>query len=328
MILKDNIEDFFSPLDLLETKQKRTGKFIEEFTEEYEIEKQLHLVIREKLFYDSQSIIIRKHRRFASYPLHSHQFLEFNYMLSGQSKQIVNGEKIILKEKQVLLLDTNSKHELLPLGEKDLLINFLFRTSDMNIDMLKNIDNQNSSLTYNFLMSAILGSGYQDNFLILDINNHLEIQITFEQMIVEFFSQHNLTKELLNSYSQVLFLQLSRVYHSQLSKIYEGITNVDLPLRVLQKIENNYRDITLSSLAAELGYNKNYLSNTIKEKTGKNFKELVTEQRLKEAHRLILSTNANIESIAEYVGYFNKTQFYKKYREYFETTPNKVRNLR
>lgn len=249
-------------------------------------------------------------------------------MLSCQSKQIVNGEKIILKEKEVLLLDTNSEHELQPLGENDLLINFLFRTSDMSIDILKNIDSQNPSLTYNFLMSAILGSGYQDNFLILDINKHPEVQITFEQMIVEFFSRHRLTKELLNSYSQVLFLQLSRIYHSQLSKIYEGITNVDLLLRILQKIESSYRDITLSDLATELGYNKNYLSNTIKEKNGKTFKELVTEQRLKEAHQLILSTNATVDSIAEYVGYFNKTQFYKKYREYYKTTPNKIRNLR
>lgn len=133
---------------------------------------------------------------------------------------------------------------------------------------------------------------------------------------------------MLNSYSQVLFLQLSRIYHSQLSKIYEGITNVDLLLRILQKIESSYRDITLSDLATELGYNKNYLSNTIKEKNGKTFKELVTEQRLKEAHQLILSTNATVDSIAEYVGYFNKTQFYKKYREYYKTTPNKIRNLR
>ncbi|WP_035050983.1 AraC family transcriptional regulator [Carnobacterium pleistocenium] len=326
--MKNSIEKFFLPLDKLEIKQKETGIFIEEFIEENEINELSPLVIRENLFYDSQSIIIRKHRRFASYPLHSHQFLEFNYMLSGQSNQIVNGEKIILKEKQILLLDTNSEHELQPLGENDLLINFLFHTSDMSIDMLKNIDSQSSGLTYNFLMSAILGSGYQDNFLILDINNYPEIQITFEQMIIEFFSQHRLTKEILNSYSQVLFLQLSQVYHSQLSKIYDSITNFDLPLIVLQKIERNYRDITLSGLAAELGYNKNYLSNLIKEKTGKNFKELVTQQRLKEAHQLILSTNANIESIAEYVGYFNKTQFYKKYREYFKTTPNKVRNLR
>lgn len=326
--MKGSIEDFFLPLDELEIKQKKTGVFIEEFVEENEMNELLPLVIRENLFYDSQSIIIRKHRRFASYPLHSHQFLEFNYMLSGQSNQIVNGEKIILKEKQILLLDTNSEHELQPLGENDLLINFLFHTSDMSIDMLKNIDSQNSGLTYNFLMSAILGSGYKDNFLILDINNYPEIQITFEQMIIEFFSQHRLTKEILNSYSQVLFLQLSQVYHSQLSKIYDGIANFDLPLIVLQKIESNYRDITLSGLAAELGYNKNYLSNIIKEKTGKNFKELVTQQRLKEAHQLILSTNANIESIAEYVGYLNKTQFYKKYREYYETTPNKVRNLR
>lgn len=322
----DELLKLFLPLDELEQQQKRTGKFIKEFEEEAQELNQF--VIKDQLFYDTQNIIIRKHRRFAPYPLHSHQFLEFNYMLSGESKQIINGNEVVLKEKQVLLLDTNSEHELAPLGEKDILINFLFRTKDLNIDILKRINSENTGLTYDFIMNAVLGSDYHDNYLILDIRKYAEIQATLEQMILEFLARNRLTSEILTAQSQVLFLQLSRVYHSQLAKIYSDISNADLMIETLYQIENDYRELTLEKLAAKLGYNKNYLSNAIKKKTGKTFKELLTEQRLNEAHRLILATNLPIETVADYVGYSNRTQFYKKYKDYFGTTPNKVRKLR
>ncbi|WP_159721960.1 AraC family transcriptional regulator [Enterococcus sp. CSURQ0835] len=322
------IKDIFLPLDKLEIKQKETGIFAKEFEEENLTNDSQSLVIHDKLFYDSQNILIRKHRRFAPYPLHSHQFLEFNYMLAGESQQVVNGKELRLKEKQLLLLDTNSEHELAALGPNDLLINFLFRTKELNIDLLKRIDTRSAGLTYNFLMSAILGNNYNDNFLVLDLTEHPEIQTTFEQMMHEFHEPKRLTKEIMDAYTQILFLQLSRVYHSQLEKIYHGVQDADFMIKVLQRIENDYRKLTLLDLAAEFGYNKNYLSNMIKEKTGKTFKELVTLQRLNEAHRLVLTTDAAIETIAEFVGYSNKTQFYKKYRDYFGATPKEIRHLR
>ncbi|MDY4307725.1 hypothetical protein SNF32_12285 [Enterococcus mundtii] len=58
-------------------------------------------------------------------------------MYCGTSEQIVNGLPITLKEGQLLLLDTNSRHELMPLGEHDILLNFLFKTNDININLLK-----------------------------------------------------------------------------------------------------------------------------------------------------------------------------------------------
>lgn len=318
------IQELFLPLDEIEITQKETGRFIEEFAEE----EQNQFKLQDQLFFADRNILIRKHRRFAPYPKHSHQFLEFNYMLSGKSEQIVNGKRIVLEESQLMLLDTNSEHELMALGEEDILINFLFKTKELNIDLLKNIDNRSVGLTYDFIMNAILGPNYHENYLILDLHNNPEIQSTLTQMILEFYQNQHLGNEIINAHSQLLFLQLSRVYHSQLTKIYSDIKNADTIISVLQKIEQDYQTVTLDSLAMELGYNRNYLSNLIKKKTQKTFKELVTEERLQEAHRLITATNLPIETIAEYVGFSNKTQFYKKFKQRYNDTPYKIRSLK
>lgn len=319
----ESLTALFAPLDKIELAQKETGTFIEEFAEE----EQNRFKLQDQLFFADRPILIRKHRRFAPYPKHSHQFLEFNYMLSGTSTQIVNGKQIVLEPSQLLLLDTNSEHELMALGEEDILINFLFKTKELHIDLLKRIDNRSVGLTYDFIMNAILGPHHHENYLILDLRNNPEIQSTLAQMILEFYQNQHLGREIIDAYAQLLFLQLSRVYHAQLDKIYD-VRHADTIISVLQKIEQEYQTITLDRLALDLGYNRNYLSNLIKKKTQKTFKELVTEERLQEAHRLILATSLPIETIAEYVGFSNKTQFYKKFKQRYGETPHQIRGMK
>lgn len=322
------IEELYGPLDEFEQQQQRTGRFIKEFQEENASDQQHNFQLNDQLFADHSSIVIRKHRRFAPYPRHSHQFMELNYMYQGSSQQIVNGESLLLREKEVLLLDSNSEHELAPLGENDLLINFLFRTQDLNLGVLKNIDSRSAGLTYDFIMNAIVGHDSEERHLVLDISQNPEIQTTFEEMIREYQAKRHLTNEVLHAYSQILFLQLSRVYHAQLTQIYPDSGRYGSMIKILQRIENDYRQLTLEELAHDLGYNRNYLSNLIKQKSGKTFKELITEQRLRTAHDLVLSTDLPIETISAYVGFSNKTYFYKKYRAFYHETPSNIRKLR
>ncbi|MGO3610780.1 MAG: hypothetical protein ACTIOL_13660, partial [Enterococcus sp.] len=106
------------------------------------------------------------------------------------------------------------QHELYPLGENDLLINFLFKTSDINLSAFKRIDSEHIGLTYDFLMNTVLSKDYYENHLLLDLKDNQEIQDTFEQMIREFYFDKRLCNEVLNAFSQVLFLQLFHIYRT------------------------------------------------------------------------------------------------------------------
>ncbi|WP_368251124.1 helix-turn-helix domain-containing protein [Enterococcus sp. 2201sp1_2201st1_B8_2201SCRN_220225] len=322
--MEAKIFNYLTTIDEQEQQQRKTGRFTEEFAEEKGALNP-RLKIQNHLFAEDRPIVIRKHRRFAPYPLHSHQFLEFNYMLKGTSHQIVNGKSLTLKENQLLLLDTDSCHELAALGEGDLLINFLFRTKDLKIDSLKRIDAESAGMTYDFIMNAVLGPNFHENYLMLDLVEEPEVRLTLEQMITEAFSNRRLASEILNSQSQVLFLQLTRIYQSQIASIYWEATKDDVLISILQRIEDDFASLTLNQLAQDLGYNRNYLSNMVKERTGATFKELLTLERLKNAHSLLLSTGLPIEHIAHYCGFSNKTQFYKKFFQQYNKTPYQVR---
>lgn len=90
-------------------------------------------------------------------------------------------------------------------------------------------------------------------------------------------------------------------------------------------IDNHYNDINLTDTAAHFGFNKNYFSSLVKEKTGKSFVEHVDQRRMKEAKRLLALPNISLEEIIQRVGFSSKSFFYKKFNRYYGMTPLAMR---
>jgi mannose-6-phosphate isomerase-like protein (cupin superfamily) len=103
-------------------------------------------------FFNNCSVSIRKHNRFADYPLHTHQFFEINYMLRGEADEIVDGQPLHLAQGDVLLLDIGSQHAIKALGADDLMINVLFRDRNLSLDLLTQLQAQ-KSVFYDFLLN-------------------------------------------------------------------------------------------------------------------------------------------------------------------------------
>jgi YesN/AraC family two-component response regulator len=94
-----------------------------------------------------------------------------------------------------------------------------------------------------------------------------------------------------------------------------------LAMQMLDEIRSHYQKLTLSDLAAEFAYNKNYLSNLFTKVVGKPFSVVLTEERLLRAHELIQNTTTPISEICKAVGIRNKSFFYHKYAEKFDHAP-------
>ena len=62
-----------------------------------------------------------------------------------------------------------------------------------------------------------------------------------------------------------------------------------------QYIDQHYNDISLAQAAKYFGFNRNYFSTMVKEKTGKSFVEHVDERRMKEARRLLAKPNISLK---------------------------------
>lgn len=267
-------------------------------------------------FFNNCSVSIRKHNRFADYPLHTHQFFEINYMLRGEADEIVDGQPLHLAQGDVLLLDIGSQHAIKALGADDLMINVLFRDRNLSLDLLTQLQAQ-KSVFYDFLLNH---TASQNRHLLFQAKQTAqpEIQNTLNTLICEYYQHQDFADTIIQAQLTILIALLVRHYPTTAQQLSPSEL---LAMQMLDEIRSHYQKLTLSDLAAEFAYNKNYLSNLFTKVVGKPFSVVLTEERLLRAHELIQNTTTPISEICKAVGIRNKSFFYHKYAEKFGHAP-------
>lgn len=309
--------------DLIEKEQIKTGHHIDDLPDNAvnkdSFDKDNRIL--NNYFFRSRDVYISKHDRFADYPTHSHKFLEMNYMLNGSCEEIVNGKTVHLNRGDLLLLDVGSSHSIKRLNENDILINILFRDKSISINLLNDMRRSNSIL-YDFLIKRASGEKNALKYILFrnDVKN--DINKTMEDILNEYYSKNEFSNSIIKSYLSILLTKLVRHYH-----VPSDAKNPQqqLIIKILKEISEDYKVVSLSSLARKYGYNRNYLSNFIKSQTGETFSSLLLSQRMIRAHNLVISTDVPIDDIILNIGMKNKTDFYKKYKNFYKTLPNNER---
>lgn len=97
---------------------------------------------------------------------------------------------------------------------------------------------------------------------------------------------------------------------------------------VVSYIEENYnKKIYLEELADLLHYETSYFSKLFKKVLGVGFSEYMQDVRLKKAEKLLEETDYSVEDISSIVGYQDKKQLYKLFRESSNITPGAFRKI-
>lgn len=95
--------------------------------------------------------------------------------------------------------------------------------------------------------------------------------------------------------------------------------------QVLRYVERNYANGSFAELAEKLHYEPSWLSRQIKQKTGKNYTQLVQQTRLAQAACLLRSTEKNVADISVAVGYENISYFHRIFAEAYGRSPKHYR---
>ncbi|MDD2458463.1 MAG: helix-turn-helix domain-containing protein, partial [Eubacteriales bacterium] len=90
--------------------------------------------------------------------------------------------------------------------------------------------------------------------------------------------------------------------------------------------EHYQEDISLKHLADTFSINYSYLSTLFKQETGQSVVNYLTGIRLERASHLLLTTTADIATIAEMTGYSDLNYFYRLFKKHFGLTPLSYRN--
>lgn len=89
---------------------------------------------------------------------------------------------------------------------------------------------------------------------------------------------------------------------------------------------NRSRDIPISEIAEEFGYNPDYLGKLFKKYTKTGLKDYISSQRLAFAKEQLLSTSLSIKEISRLSGYENENLFIKFFIYHEKITPTAFRN--
>ncbi len=81
-------------------------------------------------------------------------------------------------------------------------------------------------------------------------------------------------------------------------------------------------------LAKKLHVSERQLNRVIYQLYGMTFQEKMMRTKMDRSAWLLRTTNKKIGEIAELVGYSSEAAFYQAFRKYFQTTPQKYRNLK
>ncbi|TVY03000.1 response regulator transcription factor [Cohnella terricola] len=95
----------------------------------------------------------------------------------------------------------------------------------------------------------------------------------------------------------------------------------------VQYIESNYKQkgLKLQEIAEYTYLSPNYLSYLFKKTVGINLWDYVTELRMKEAKRLLLTTDMRRYEIADEIGYESPEHFGKIFKKYFGVNPSEIK---
>lgn len=278
--------------------------------------KEIDIIDYSHLLEKGKLIDIRPHTRFIRFPKHKHNFIEMVYMCEGETTHIVGEDKITLKAGELLFLSQNTVQEILPAGKGDIAVNFIILPGFL--DKVLDILGDSNNLISEFLIGCLNNSGNAE-CLHFRVSNVLPVQNLIENLIWSLLNDHPNKRSINQVTMGLLFMTLLNC--ADRVDLGNNSTEQDIYIKVLDYIERNYPNGSLSALSEDIHYDIYNLSRIIKRISGQNFTDLLKKKRLTQAQWLLKNTKMPIERIALSVGYENKSYFYRIFHEFTGKTP-------
>lgn len=274
-------------------------------------------VDKNKLLEEGDLIQVRTHTRFTHFPKHQHNYVEVVYMCEGETVHIVNGERITLQKGEMLFLSQNAWQEILPARSNDIAINFIILPEffDYALEMMAKEEN----LIRDFVVGCLRSEEDNIGYLHFKVADVLPIQNLVENLIWTLSNKQKNRRNINQITMGLLFLQLMN--HTDKMNTKCTPFEQQLVFRILQYIDENYKEGELKKLAGQLNYDDYAMSRMIKKLTGKTYTELVQMKRLNQAAFLLTNTTLTISDISLAIGYDNISYFHRIFKKRYGVSP-------
>lgn len=255
------------------------------------------------------------------FPEEKHDFWEINYADKENVHVGINGERIELKQGEILFIKPNSPH-FVESGDKEpnlFIISFTCRSESVNFFGDKKYAVPEN---YRYLLQNIMSEA-ENTFELPDFDPHLN-----ELKLKE---SPNLGGEQIikNALETLLIYMLRTVQNREstqeffVSKIADSSELEDEIVRILRS--KVYGKFTLNDLSNQLHYGTTRLCTFFKEKTGKSIYQTYLKLKIDEAKKLIRK-NKSFAEIADLLCFDSISTFAFVFKKHVGMTPSEYRN--
>lgn len=277
----------------------------------------------EEYFFISSNIKVFKHNRYSPEFIHEHEFYEIIYVYKGQCKNTIDsiGDTIHV-EGDVCIIPPKTKHSI-GVFDDSIIINIAIKSSTFHSTFFDLFTGKNQLSKF---FSHILYSKTENNYLIFKTNGNPIIRSIVEDIFIEFSNKEKYYNTILNSHIITFWSMLLRHHENTIHSFFNTNTNQVITLQILNYLHDNFKDVTLNSIASNFGYSVPHLSKILKDSTGKSFTTIIKEIKLEKACKLLKESSLSISTICELIGYSNPEHFSRLFKNEFNISPGKYRS--
>lgn len=235
--------------------------------------------------------------------IHTHEFVEIVYILSGRAVQHINSSSFSVNRGDLLFINYKSKHSFEPKGSFEY-INVGIQPEELS----KYFSKYNNSFATKLLLDFNIASKEDERLITFYGQDRKEIESLLNIMLIENEKQ-SIHKE--DNLKNCLFILLTLI----IEKIRFAVDQKSHWDVVLDWINENLQEkITLFDVAKYCFYNPSYFSRIFKQRFGICFQKYLTTLRVARA-KILLSKGMSIDKIVESAGFSSKKMFYKSFLE-------------
>jgi len=273
---------------------------------------------------NEDGIVLWKGPSLKSEALHIHEFIELTYIFSGSGIHKINGISYPVSKGDLLFINYHNTH-CFEFSEPITYCNILMLPEFISAELI------NSENALDMLMLSSFNDLCADiktirPFLHFEKKEAKQIEALIEDMLMEF---ENKEKGYRSALKSLLTILLIKVFRKMQSDDHIGTINQtgELAPEIMEYIEKNcFEKISINSLAEKCFYNPSYFSRMFKECYGMTLTTYIQKQRIAKAQQLLIESDLSINKICSYVGYSDKTQFYKIFKKHTDgLLPNEYR---
>lgn len=249
--------------------------------------------------------------------LHSHDYFQIYYVVSGRLTHYLENRKANLSSGDIFILPPNRPHYIKTQdGEVD------FYSLSFTSDYYQNVKEANKLILDFLLYLQAEQNGKIEPKISLSYEDTLFINALMKRILSEFSGNKTGKNEIIKETVSAVLSLFARVYFEENEPALVAKENRQIVMHSIEYIKNHFDDeLTLTEIVKRSAMSKTNFCGIFSSITGMPFKEYLNRYRVERAAELI-AAGEKVSVAGNCCGYSDFSTFYRNFKKYMEISPS------